>query len=167
MPCTRLHPLAQRGLDAYAPGWERWLIDESDTRGYWQLLGRLWAEPGYGDLVVIEHDVEIHNLVLPEFADCREPWCTFPYQGPGPTVPEGLLLTSLGCVRFTAELREAVPDAVVRYRPDGAPEGDWRRLDVRICHELQMAGVEVHVHEPPVRHHHVYAGRCACGLEHD
>ena len=122
---------------------------------YAELLARLWAE---GDgFVVVEHDIEIHGDVLPGFAACGEPWCVFPYPGPGDHAGNRLLDHALGCTRFGASLLKAEPGV-----PPG-PGSHWGSLDARLYHVLVGRGYRPHVHLPPVVHHHERDGRCDCG----
>jgi hypothetical protein len=143
-------------------------IDPARDDAYWSLMCDVWAE-GRSTLIV-EHDVEIHSGVIPSLLVCREPWCVYPYNGPG--VGQGgdpLLYRSLGCTRFSSAVMRDLP-ALVRdsARPDavGVAMNSWRRLDIWIGDRMRDAGIEVHTHWPPVDHHHVYDGGCACGRFH-
>lgn len=158
-----LHPLCEAALAAHAPDAEMlYLGTRHDS--YRDLLADLWAA---GDsFLLIEHDVEIHDRVIPELDACPEPWCSFPYPVGS---PDGMIDSSLGCTRFTADLLAAVPDMI-----DRLPVRDWRRLDCELAPRLRQAGFVPHVHHPAVKHHHVYpapgGNRCACGYpggEHD
>lgn len=144
---------------------------------YADLLVELWAR---GEaFVLVEHDIEIHDGVLPELAACPEPWCLFPYARllPGPKVRwdgrgwgpgVALLSNNLGCTRWSAELMAALPDLMTEVRNTarpGLPAGHWSRLDDVSAQLLSLAGYEPHVHHPEVLHHH-WLDRwncCACG----
>lgn len=133
------------------------------------MLIELWADPA--DTLLIEHDVEIHRHVLPAARRCREPWCSWPYNGPGfKSNGDPQLRESLGCTRFSRKLMQGEPDLVALAASvnQGLPPGDWRRMDAQISPLLKQRGYEVHVHQPPVLHHHVYPNEgCACGKEHE
>jgi hypothetical protein len=153
-PYTSLHPLAEQALADYAPLADCLELHEADD--YYKLLCELWAA---GEaFLVVEHDIEIHEGVLPALETCPEPWCLYGYGGP---TPEHLFIGSLGCTRFSAALLTAVPALMTAL-----PVRHWQRLDCEILPALRTAGFEPHVHEPPVLHHHVYNDCCACGKEH-
>lgn len=146
-----LHPLTVGALAIWAPHAEFVELGRR-TDAYWELLDGLWAA---GDaFVVVEHDIEIHDQVLPEFEACPEPWCVFPYRGPG----EVILDQSLGCTRFSAELleREAGLFRSTADFSDGLSPKDWRRIDSILLGFLRQAGYVPHIHGPNVTHHHPY-----------
>lgn len=113
-----------------------WLQDDE---AYGRELAARWAQPG--DLIVVEHDVEINLDTLDEFEQCPEPWCSAPYQ-----VGDGLEMC-IGCSRFREELRRAVP----------APPGDhlWANVESAYVSVLRSAGYAPHRHRE-VTHHHSY-----------
>lgn len=168
-PHTTAHPDALHALDRYAPHAERVELNPDDDQAYWRLLCEVWAAER--TTLIVEHDIELHDRVIPELLACPEPWCAFPYHGPGyGTGGNSLLFTSLGCTRWSGELMRSLPELVrTCTRPDaiGVMENSWRRLDIWILNRLTEAGHEVHTHWPPVAHHHVYQGGCACGGTHD
>jgi hypothetical protein len=95
--------------------------------------------------VLIEQDIILHELVMPEFEECREPWCSFPY-GAG----EGSKLTeSLGCIWYSAELLAAITkDApYLGITP-------WWGCDGVVARIIHDAGFRVHTHYPQVGHAH-------------
>lgn len=159
---ARLHPATADALARFAPGAE--LVDVAgDDFAAWEQIAARWD--GTADLVLVDHDVEIHAQVLPQFGACREPWCSFPY----PIVEPGhLLWRGVGCVRFTAACQQAVTPAEIQAVPgscwacaDGRP-GCWRHADGRIAGALESTGISVHAHEPPVIHHKAGYGLCPC-----
>ena len=154
------HPLAVASLKAFAPSVERVAIGpESDA--YWKLMSELWAEET--DCGFIEQDIEIHAAVRLEFAQCAEPWCVFPYNGPGyGQVCDYVLTKGLGCVRFAKELVKAHPRLVADLE-----NCTWRRLDVEVAASLEKLGYSPHIHVPNVRQHHVYQDLCACDTDHE
>jgi hypothetical protein len=126
-------------------------LDPADDAAYWALLADAWRRPG--DLAIVEHDIGIHDGVMPGFEACREPWCGHPY------LIGVQLLICLGCTRFTAELKAAEPDLLDVVGEDataGMPAKNWRRLDVRILDEMRRRGYAQHRHDPPVAHYHQY-----------
>lgn len=153
-----LHPDTVRSLAQHVPpGVEvRWRqIDPDDRTAYARLLVEAWAWPF--DLVIVEHDIGIHAGVIEGFQDCRQPWCGHPYQ-----IGQQQLV-ALGCTRFTAHLKNALPSlmadaAQVGDDQDGGllPAGVWQRLDVRVAALLEARGHTRHPHHPAVDHFHQY-----------
>lgn len=161
-PHVTIHPDTRAALDEHAPGWTGHKLDPGDPGAYSRWMVDRWAASvGF---TIVEHDIVIHAEVLPGFAACPRPWCTYPYPGPARTT----LTESLGCTRFRAELLADAPDAAREAATvadaDLIPPGDWRRLDVRLATVLRARGQTAHVHEPPVEHRHHYANEpCCCG----
>lgn len=163
VPYTKIHTLTQKSLDDYAPEAELFFLGFTPD-AYFELIKDLWAA-GEGFLI-IEHDIEIHESVVSDAANCKEPWCVWPYYGHDPNLP---FTQSLGCTRFSTELLQAQPDLmeVVGNISQGLPAKDWRRLDVTIAPTLNQRGYTQHIHSPQVLHHHIYPNGCACGGTHD
>jgi hypothetical protein len=143
-------------------------VDVSDrTDAYQRLFIALW-EAGQ-DFMLVEHDTELTLRALRQARGCSCLWGVNPYRGPG----GNLLTRSLGCVRFRAPLLAAIPDMGRRLETlnDGkdVPLGHWKRLDARVAGVLRDFDLafEPHLHLPEVRQHHVYQGRCACGVGHE
>lgn len=173
VPHTEMHPLTDRALHRWAPSAERIDVSTSET-AYWELLAGLWAagEP----FAVIEHDIEIHEHVIPSFVDCPQPWCVFPYVWrwgftPSPALSdvEGLLTQALGCTRFGAACLKAHPDLLDHMGRRETTRSDWAHLDILLACQLRARGYTPHAHLPEVRHHAWPDGypRCACGEEHE
>lgn len=153
-----LDPRTRASVEAFAPAgadvvWRE--LDPADFTAYARLLVEAWGWPG--DLMIVEHDVSLRPYVVEELAACSQPWCGFPY-----AIGQQLLVC-LGCTRFSAHLKAALPDLMARAAAvgseqdgGGVPAGDWRRLDVRIAHLLEQLGHVRHAHWPPVEHHHIY-----------
>lgn len=161
-PFTAFHPLTEQALDLYAPGAERWLLNEHPL-AYHTLLAKLWAD---GDsFLIIEHDIEIRTGVVEELEACPEPYCCFPYAGPG----GDLLVRSLGCTRFSGEFIAEHPSLMLDLEDRGMTETSprhWRRMDAELAHYMQIRQIAPHMHQPPVLHHHAYRKGCGCGREH-
>jgi hypothetical protein len=144
-------------LTLYAPQAER--VDVSgDGQAYWRLLCELWAAGK--DVAIVEHDVELHHGVLPQFSACPEPWCLFAHEvwlppervGASPRRAAAFFPFQLQCTRFRAPLLRKHSDIVSRLQ--GACR-HWMGLDVHIGVELQRRGVPgPHVHQRAIRHHH-------------
>lgn len=140
---SMLRPETVAALEASLPaGWlVNWQkIDRGDHYAYWRLVAESWRLPG--PTFIVEHDIEVHEDVLPQLAACAEGWCTFPYlQQPGLNFT---CTQALGCTRFSAPLQRAVPFP---------PATRWESLDGAIANALLGAGMAAHVHQPPVTHH--------------
>ena len=144
---TDLHPDTARALSRYAPQAEFAGVS-GDQFAYWHQIRARWD--GADDLVVVEHDVEIHAGVIDGFAGCDQPWCVFPYViGPHGELCE----VGLGCTRFSAALQQQVTVDEVTRRVGEYP---WSHVDDRISGLLIDLGISNHIHHPPVTHHHVY-----------
>lgn len=185
-PYTGIHPKVEAALQRYAPQVERIKVAHCDLPldcgtacadprrhchhdrcqlAYGELLTRLWSE---GETFLnVEMDIEIHADVVPMAAACPEPWCVWPFPGPGfwDTSGDSLLYGSLGCTKFSAELMAGEPDAmtVAGAMNQGLRAGDWRRMDVSILPTLRARGYEPHIHWPAVVHHHRYSHGASCG----
>jgi hypothetical protein len=153
----KLRPETAVSLALFAPTAEYVDVSASPD-AYHALLAGLWAE---GEtFAVVEQDVEIHRGVLPQFAACSEPWCTFAYEvwlpperaGDPPRRAAASYPFQLMCSRFRAPLLRKHPDIVSRLQ--GACR-HWLGLDAHIGIELQRRGVPgPHVHQRAIRHHH-------------
>jgi hypothetical protein len=151
-----LYPETSLALARLSPVVVEYVDVSRHERAYFELLDRLWSDCLYGreDLCLIEHDIVVHEDVFPEFEECSEPWCAFPYAMTNVVQP------GLGCTRFRHELIAAIPDAwgrVARHGndrdvPDGMPSKHWLRCDVRLDAELMPLGYFPHVHDPQVEH---------------
>lgn len=126
--------------------------------GYWRSLCSWWAKcaTSRSDLMVVEHDVVIHEGVFRQFNECREPVCAFSYWLGGDYD------VGLGCVRFRGEFIRMHPDAVERAGrlvDDGlCVPGHWKRMDTRMWRVTEAP----HRHDPPVKHLHDYPMKEPC-----
>lgn len=152
---TKLHPAAAEALAEYAPDAE--LVDVSaSTFAYWHAIRERWT--GEDDLVIVEQDNEIHAGVLPSFAGCAEPWCTFSY----PIFRTQVALTiGLGCTKISAAAQRMVSAQEIAegFALCDACKGQgcWWHLDARIAETLKYrCGLKQHIHGQ-VAHHHDYS----------
>ena len=127
-----------------------YLLDQSDPTDYWYMLSDVWTNDN--DIVIVEQDMVPAKGVVDEMLACDNPWCTSPYKVGRTSVA----IASLGCTKFSLELRRSNPDLmrVVGEIEDGLPAKDWRRLDVRIAQVLRRWGYQVHSSHRPSRHLH-------------
>jgi hypothetical protein len=154
-----LHPDTTRLIKAHVPAgvpvvWR--VLDAGAPTAYSRLLVEAWEWPG--DLVIVEQDIGLHAGVIEGFQACSQPWCGHPY-----SIGEQSLVC-LGCTRFTASLKAALPSlmaeaAAVGSEQDGGgvPAGVWQRMDVRIGAILERHGHQRHPHQPAAIHFHEYA----------
>lgn len=142
-------PEARQLLAEHAPMAEQ-VWTGADPYHYWRETAARWGRDVF---VSIEQDNAIHHRVIPEFASCPEPWCSFGYEIGG-----SLCTTGGGCRKLSLGVQRQVTLADILYPVRDIGEcADcaalcWRHMDTRISAALQRAGYAVHVHEPPVRH---------------
>jgi hypothetical protein len=139
-------------LEAFAGPHVEYVGALGDPLAYWNAILERWN--GEEALMVIEHDIEIHEGVVPGFRECEQPWCAHAYEI---TTPGNWTTRALGCTRYSAEAQRIVPpDTILAVahscsRCDGKP-GCWAHIDGQIAQALEEAGVSVHEHRPPVTH---------------
>lgn len=143
--CTSPHAATVSALRAFAPAAE-FADVTGDESGYWREISCRWD--GTTSLVIIEQDIEITADVLPSFAACPQPWCTYGYQIFRD--PPELLTWGLGCARFTGEAQRAADLSRI-----SESQRRWPYLDCAISVMLHDAGIVPHVHGE-VTHHHEY-----------
>lgn len=152
------HPIALEAVAKFAPDAE--LVETPGLFGYNEAIASRW---GVGDLVVIEGDKEISSEVIPSFASCDEPWCTFSYYN-YPEPYQANCTVGLGCAKFSVALQRQIPTSaflgpdiptMVCRDCDGA--GCWRYLDTRIAFAILSRCITFspHVHGE-INHHHEY-----------
>ena len=154
-PFTVRRDEAEAALAQYAPGYLPVDVSAHDE-AYFDLLSDLWRAGE--DFAIVEHDVVIHDQVIPQFEQCGQPWCLNAY--PRHDLPEFLLMGNLGCTRFTEELLLGEPDVLEEAIGivTGMPPKHWVHIDDRIRFVLRQRRLVnghlmvPHVHEPPVRH---------------
>lgn len=144
----------------------------SDPAAYFRALCEWWAAPG--NLLVVEHDMLPADGVAEEMLACPEPWCSSPYPlapmvlahmavngfyltvdgvasevlDEGSDYSQALCTDALGCTKFSAELKERLPNLVVESGTAGGVPGEWQLNDVRISGLLRKAGLAPHLHSP-------------------
>ena len=142
-------------LELYSLNNVEYICTEDDPTGYWREIKARWD--GKEDLVVVEQDVEIHDTVLKEFMECKEPWCCFPYKIFG----QKYCSVGLGCTKFSAQLQQEVSLEILTDRFSKCEfcegKGCWWHLDGPLLQFLQSKGYSQHIHQPEVIHHHDYA----------
>jgi hypothetical protein len=147
---SQLHPVTAAALRQHAPQAE--LVDVSGSPfRYGQELTARWD--GAGDLLNVEHDIEITGRVLPELASCSGDWCVFTYWL---RCWIGIDAQGLGCTRFSARVQERVDRADLLgpfANPCGcAAPGCWHNLDKVVTSAVAMAGFRPCVHDLKLRH---------------
>jgi hypothetical protein len=156
---TKLRPETVESLAKYAPLAE-FVNVWGEPFNYWRALLKHWDDKE--DLIIVEHDMEIHENVIPEFNDCPSPWCTFPYDH---QYEEGRVLTmSLGCTKLSFEARQlAPPEKLCKVKMEcwtchagsqleGLP-ACWMHIDAKLAAWLEHKDMHPCVHSPPVIHH--------------
>lgn len=149
---TRPHPRSVASVEAFAGPHVEYVGVLGDLMGYWKAVSKRWV--GQEALAVIEHDIEIHEGVMPGFLECKQPWCAFAYEI---SAPGNWTARALGCTRYSAEAQRAAPADVIEAVPhscsrcSGKP-GCWAHIDGQIAQALEETGLSVHEHRPPVTH---------------
>jgi len=151
---TSVCPPARWAMAAHAP--EAQTVDVRNSPfAYWHEISKRWGQGT--DLVTIEHDIEIHENVMPTFRSCTGLWCVFPYE----IHERGQWLDfGMGCTRFRAEAQTLVSTETISSKPGscfickGEP-GCWMHIDCKIYWAMTEAGIERCVHWPEVTHHGV------------
>jgi len=141
-------------LAEHCPVEPRFVDVSARPDAYFDLLAAEWADTR-DNLVLVEHDIVVHDQVFAEFTRCRRPWCAYPYMKGG-----SILHGGLGCTRFRAGMLAATAGVWARVArhgndadiPDGVPARHWLRCDVRLDAELMPLGYRPHLHWPEVGH---------------
>jgi len=154
---TALHPQARQSFRKHAPLGEVVQADAADWRAYWRVIAARWGRGD--DLLIVEHDVILHEAVLPQLESCLEPWCLFPYRHPG-CGPSGWMMTGLGCTRFRREFQDRVTLEEIASQAGNCSRCDgkerkhecWMHLDGRIREAGERLGFTAHAHWPSAGH---------------
>ena len=152
LPYTEIAPGVREALDATGRDWTPAYVGGSDS-DYWHLLDGLWTA---GDtFCILEHDV----LPLPDSFDelesCEGDWCAFPTPYLSGTYP------GLGCVKFSADILRAVPDAMTRVglrSNDTHGPRHYCTIDTFLRTVLMAEGFDQCVHERVLAHWRGYPG---------
>lgn len=150
VPYTRLRDETRDALEQHASGHEIRYVDVSGgDEAMWEMYAAAWAE---GEtFAVVEHDIMIHDRVLPAFEQCPSLWCSFAY--PYAHLPA---YCGTGCVRFRAELLAAYPELWEHVALCEAPPAHgfrhWCTLDGFSQTQLCQAGFLMCRHMDPVTH---------------
>jgi hypothetical protein len=150
-----VHANCAAALRAHVPAAEYVQVDTDDDQSYARLIGERWT--GRDDLVLIEHDNEVTAEVLPSFAACPQPWCTYEYEIFPPPWTRWCD-TGLGCARFTAALQREFDFAAEILKACGSCGGThvhWGTVDVQLAAGLASRHLSPHVHGR-IRHFHPY-----------
>lgn len=119
----------------------------ADDYAYWHAVYSRWT--GEQDLMIVEHDIEIHEGVYESLRDCPEPWCSFSYKAaPLDGVKCTDLSTGFGCAKFSAEAQRLTKDF------PKSPQV-WDIIDRETIRLMGAIGMQPHVHGK-VKHHHLY-----------
>lgn len=154
---NQVHPLTRAAIARYAPQTE--YIDTSGSDfAYWEAIRDHWT--GEEDLMLIEHDVEIHAQVIPQFEACENIWCHFPYPYRG-----GVTSMATGCTRYRKELQQMVTPEEILAEPSyrGIP-GHWEYMDCTMANAFARKNVGVCNHSPPVGHRGAYRPCLPCAV---
>jgi hypothetical protein len=123
---------------------------------YHEALCEWWRSDG--DLVIVEQDVLPADGVVEEMLVCPSEWCVSPY----PIFSDEGEISwdwSLGCTKFSGQLRDSCPEAAELAGLQGEHEVDpprcWWMLDVRLACVLARVGALPHAHRAS-RHLHPY-----------
>ncbi len=138
--------------------------DTSGSPGaYWELFSYYWDKTTVNadaDLLTVEGDIVVHAGVR-EMLTCGHDWCEFPH--PNRSDPRTVTWKGLGCDKFSAAARRAVPSEAIlaQARSDNAPDSSWygvyqglvwNAIDGPVYRALEAAGFECQRHDPPVGH---------------
>jgi hypothetical protein len=153
VPYTNLRLETASALEEY--GYERghamMMRDVSGSEdALWHLWKEAWAERE--DFAFVEHDIVIHEGVIPSFEGCHEPWCTFAYPY---AYGSGNPYHGTGCVRFRAQLMRDFPtliDEIGELEGPKHPKRHWCSIDGFMQITLWRRNYRQHHHDPPVGH---------------
>lgn len=156
VPYTRVHPETVAG----APESAIWVDVSSGPFAFYGAMYSWWdrALERHEGIATIEHDVVCRSDVVEAFENCSEPWCVFGYADICHVECMEGWRNELGCTRFSAELIQAVPDALSTppLGNSGHPiTWDWHNMCDGLGNHLRAAGFTHHWHFPWVDHHHM------------
>lgn len=142
IPYTKPTTTVQTVIDCLrAQGVQPVLYKVGNDDRYWRMLRDLWAA-GRG-FFVVEQDVLVWHGAIRQMHECEASrgWCTLP------TVCHGRrITTTLGCVRFSAQLIERNPG----FWDDIEPT--WFHLDAHFSDKMGWPYIKPHTHWPMAMH---------------
>lgn len=147
---TRIWDVTRDSLARYAP--DAQIISVTGLTGAWDAYKSLW---GQDDLMIVEQDIILHESTIPQFLECPEPWCLFPFRYMDSLT---FLDTGTGCNRYRTEFMEEVSPADIEAIPgscnrcEGGNPGCWAHIDGRIREAGEKKGFRIHVHWPAAGH---------------
>ncbi|MBU6427631.1 MAG: hypothetical protein KGR26_01345 [Cyanobacteria bacterium REEB65] len=151
IPFTQIKPGVREALEATGWRWREAFVGVDDE-AYWGLMSHLWERRQ--PFIIVEHDVIVRPDTFDELSECSEsPWCAFPIpylQGQ---------YAGMGCVRFGAEIMNAVPDAlkkVAEMKNDRHEPKHWCTVDGFLRVVLHNARMTQHEHLPALGHWRPY-----------
>lgn len=124
-------------------GTDTWHLRTPGQLGYAKALAAAWGEGG--DLVVVEQDIVPRTDEIAELVACHRPFCAFDYR-----LSHGVLWSKCpGAVGFgLSRITKVARNSVAADPP--VPQVAHRD----VCGMLADRLPPVHVHQPPVEHHH-------------
>jgi hypothetical protein len=164
--------LWDEAVEALPPDAEQVYVGESLT-SYWDALSARW---GTDDLMIVEHDIVLHDQVVEQFEACPNVWCTFPYWH------DEWLDEALGCTRLRLSIQQQITPAEIQEESwgscwecnptatmptvdelrdlpkwrqrikDGEILGCWRHIDGKLIWSMRRHKQKVCVHLPTVEH---------------
>lgn len=137
VPYSSLHPVVKQVLDKYALDIR--YVQMEGLYAYHGLLKELWSklEP----FVIVEQDVLPWPGAIEELWQCSGDWCTYSYRMHG-----GIgIAHALGCAKLSARLMASLPNV-------WDEQIAWNTLDQVLFFAARNAGIEPHMHRPPVIH---------------
>lgn len=137
VPYVTLIPLAKAVLESYRLPIT--YVELTDDDAYRRLLKLIWR--ARETVTIVEHDILPWPGALEEVTACPCSWGTYSYK----TLGGVGIAHMLGCAKLTGKLMDALP--TVWDEP-----GHWSGLDQRLFFAARAAGIEPHLHRPPVIH---------------
>lgn len=117
-------------------------VEMVKENSYWVTMAALWDQRE--TVITLEQDIVPVRGQMQELLDCPEPWCAYAYEYP----PFGLY-AGMGCTKFSKELMERFPDALIetgKWSDSKHPPMHWCRVDGWLKQYLTDHGAEQHVH---------------------
>jgi hypothetical protein len=138
VPFVALQPVVKSVLESYKLPFIDY-VHLPDDDAYRRLLQRIWHSAQ--ETIIVEHDILPWPGALEELSMCPCRWGTYSYRTLGGTG----IAHMLGCAKLGEGLMRELPGIW------DAP-GHWSELDQRLFFAARDAGIEPHLHRPPVIH---------------